>query len=70
MRAAQFGLIFMRGSRSREPALQTMLDRARTSSGQSDVEHVDPERFHQVKDFNLLGNSRIADRRRLQTVAQ
>ncbi len=44
--------------------------RARARAGQADVEHVDADGFHQVKDLDLLLDGRIADRRRLQPVAQ
>jgi hypothetical protein len=47
-----------------------VLDRARTGAGQSEIEGVDPQRFHQMKDFDLFGNRRIAHRRRLQSVTQ
>ena len=43
---------------------------ARTCSRQSEVEGVEAQRFHQMKDFNLFCNGRIAHRRRLQTVTQ
>ena len=46
------------------------LDRALARSRQAEVERIDPQRFHQMKDFNLFRDRRIAHRRRLQTVAQ
>ena len=49
---------------------RNVLDRARTCSGKPEVERVDAERLHQVQDFDLLLNGRIADGRRLQAVAQ
>src|SRR5271157_135554 len=42
----------------------------RTGSGQPKVEHVDTKALHQMEDLDLLLNGRIADRRRLQPVAQ
>ena len=45
-------------------------DCARAGPGQAEVESIDPKRFHQVKDFDLLGDRGIADAGRLQTVAQ
>src|SRR5579862_8513281 len=47
-----------------------MLDRARPRSRKSEVKRVDTERLHQVKNFNLLFDGRIAHRRRLEPVAQ
>jgi hypothetical protein len=47
-----------------------VFDRARTGSGQPKVERVDAERLHQVEDFDLLFNGRVADGGRLQPVAQ
>ena len=47
-----------------------VLDCARAGSRKAQVERVDAERLHQVKDFDLLLNGRIADRGRLQSVAQ
>ena len=43
---------------------------ARASAGQPDVEHVDADGFHQMKDLDLLFDGRIAHRGRLQAVAQ
>ena len=37
---------------------------------QSDVRRVDAERIHQVQQLDLLFDRRLADRRRLQAVAQ
>ena len=47
-----------------------VLDRARSRARQPEIERVDPERLHQMKNFNLLGNRGIAHRRRLQPIAQ
>ncbi len=43
---------------------------ARAGAGEADVHRVDSERFHQVKDFNFLGDARIVDRRILKAVAK
>ena len=47
-----------------------MLDRARSRARQSQIERVDPQRLHQMKNFDFLGDRRIAHRRRLQPIAQ
>ena len=46
------------------------INRALPRSRQSEGKRVNPQRFHQMKDLNLLGDRRIANRRRLQPVTQ
>jgi len=43
---------------------------ARTGAWQADIHRVNSERFHQVKDFNFLGDTWVVDRRILQPVAK
>ena len=43
---------------------------ARPCAGEADIHGVDSERFHQVKDFDFLGDARIVNRRILQAVAK
>ena len=43
---------------------------ARTGAGETDIHRVDAERFHQVQDFDFLGDAGIVDRRILQAVAK
>ena len=45
-------------------------DRARPRAGQTQIERVDAQGFHQMQDLNFLRNRGIAHRRRLQPVAQ
>jgi hypothetical protein len=47
-----------------------VLDRARARSRQPKIERVNAERLHQMKDFDLLLDGRIANRGRLQSIAQ
>ena len=70
VRAAQYAVIFQFVGDDFARQRRDVLDRARTSAGKSEVERVNAERLHQVQDFQLLINGRIADGRRLQTVAQ
>ena len=45
-------------------------DCARSGAGQSQIERVDAQGFHQMQDLNFLCNRGIAHRRRLQPIAQ
>ena len=47
-----------------------MLHCARSCAGQPQVKRVNPQRLHQMKNFNFLGDRGIAHRRRLQSIAQ
>src|ERR1700733_9202069 len=47
-----------------------MLHCARPRAWQSQIERVDPQRLHQMKNFNFFGNRRIAHRGRLQPIAE
>ena len=47
-----------------------VLDRPRADTRQSEIERIDSERLHQMKDFNFFLDRWIAHRRRLQSIAQ
>jgi len=47
-----------------------VLNRARARARKTKIKRVNTERLHQMKNFDLLLDRRIADRRRLQAVAQ
>ena len=47
-----------------------MFHRTRPGTRQSKIKRVDPQRLHQMEDLNFLGNRRIADRWRLQAIAE
>ena len=46
------------------------VNRARSRAREAKIERVDPERLHQMQDFNFFWNGRISYRRRLQPIAQ
>jgi hypothetical protein len=66
VRAAQYAVIFIFVGNDFARQRGDVFDRARTGSGQPKVERVDAERLHQVEDFDLLFNGRVADGGRLQ----
>ena len=70
VRAAQFGRIFSLAWRylCRESEYVTL--RAWTGTGQTDIQHVDAEIFHEVKKLDLGLDGWIANGWRLQAVAQ
>jgi hypothetical protein len=67
-RAVGANLHLVRDDLSRQR--RNMLDRSWPCTGQSEIERVDAQRFHEMKDFNFLGDRWIAHGRRLQSIAK
>ena len=70
VRAAQLGLMFSLACAISCTRAKRVLEGTRACAGKADVEHVDAEAFHEVKDVDLLGDGWVAHRGRLQAVAE